>query len=99
MLRIESQIIRIGGMPELPKKVPNFLLDQINLILKAAMNSCSLGPHSNFLGLQALSGSLQPEMEVVMFSGKLGFQGRAKCLLSLCQRCSPKTQETPDVLH
>jgi len=36
-------------MPELPKKVPNFLLDQINLILKAAMNSCSLGPHSYFL--------------------------------------------------
>jgi hypothetical protein len=71
-------------MPELPKKALHFLLDQINLILKAA---------------KALSGSLQPEMEVVMFRGKLGFQDRAKGLLILCQRCSPKTQETPDVSH
>jgi hypothetical protein len=30
------QIIRIGGMPELPNKALNFLPDQINLIVKAA---------------------------------------------------------------
>jgi hypothetical protein len=68
--RFHTQFIRIGACQNPLGKVLNFLLNQINLILKAAMNSCSLGPHCYFLRLQALSGSLQPEMEVVMFRGK-----------------------------
>ncbi len=71
-------------MPELPEKALNFLLDQIiKLIMKP----------------QALSGSMQPEMEVFMFWGKLGFRGRTQGLLNLCQRCSPKARETPDIIH
>jgi len=48
---------------------------------------------SYFFSLQALSVTLRPEMEMLMFMEKFGFQGGLEDLLSLCQRYSGEIQE------